>query len=329
MKDMTIPPLSALVADIGGTHARFATANLETLEIKNFKKLKVSDYKSLEVATESYLATLSARPLIAGFAVAGPVEGERISLTNSSWAFTRASMRAVTSADHIAFVNDYEALAYALPRLSENDYQRVGGDLYAEQATKAVVGPGTGLGVAGLTWSRAGWCAIPGEGGHSSFAAADAEEFNILQRMHADFGHVSAEMLISGPGLANAYLILAELQGKQAVKCTTPEIVERALTRKDPIAVKVMELFAGWLGRFAGDAALFFGSRGGMYIGGGIAPRILNFLTAGDFRKGFDSKGRMTDYMKAIPIYVIVTDEAGLRGAAAVLAMKKNGDARI
>ena len=113
----------------------------------------------------------------------------------------------------------------------------------------------------------------------------------ILQRMRADFGHVSAEMLISGPGLAKAYLILAELQGRQAVKCATPEIVERALSRDDPVAVKVVELFACWLGRFAGDAALFFGARGGMYIGGGIAPRILNVLTAGHFRKGFEFQG--------------------------------------
>ncbi|MDP1700265.1 MAG: glucokinase [Aestuariivirga sp.] len=325
---MINPRPIALVADIGGTHARFALANLKTLEIQNFKKLKVSDYSSLEAATESYLATLSFRPLVAGFAVAGPVGGERISLTNSSWSFTREAMRAVTATDYIAFVNDYEALAYALPRLSENDYQRVGGDLSAGQATKAVVGPGTGLGVAGLTWSRAGWCAIPGEGGHSSFAVADDEEFMILQRMHTEFGHISAEMLISGPGLASAYQILTELQGKQAVKCTTPEIVERALSRNDPVAVKVVELFASWLGRFAGDAALFYGARGGMYIGGGIAPRILDVLTVGDFRKGFDSKGRMTEYMKSIPIYVIVTDEAGLRGAAAFLSIAYEVEAR-
>ena len=143
----------------------------------------------------------------------------------------------------------------------------------------------------------------------------------ILQRMRADFGYVSAEMLISGPGLAKAYLILAELQGRQAVKCASPEIVERALSRDDPVAVKVMELFACWLGRFAGDAALFFGARGGMYIGCGIAPRILDVLTAGHFREGFESKGRMTEYMKAIPVHVIVTDEAGLRGAAVLLSM--------
>ena len=143
---MINPRPIALVADIGGTHARFALANLETLEIQNFKKLKVSDYESLEAATASYLATLSFRPLIASFAVAGPVGGERISLTNSSWSFTREAMRAVTATDHIAFVNDYEALAYALPRLSESDYRGIGGEPSAKQATKAVVGPGTGLG---------------------------------------------------------------------------------------------------------------------------------------------------------------------------------------
>ena len=126
---MINPRPIALVADIGGTHARFALANLETLEIQNFKKLKVSDYKSLEAATASYLATLPFRPLIAGFAVAGPVGGERISLTNSSWSFTREAMRAVTATDHITFVNDYEALAYALPALSENDCRGIGGEL--------------------------------------------------------------------------------------------------------------------------------------------------------------------------------------------------------
>ena len=157
-------------------------------------------------------------------------------------------------------------------------------------------------------------------GGHVSFAVENVEEFEILTRLRREFGHVSAERLISGPGLSHVYSILCEMSGQSPVKLSAAEIVERTQNGTDLVAKKTTELFAEWLGRFAGDDALMFGAQGGVYIAGGIPPRILDVLIAGRFRKGFESKGRMTDYVKRIPTFVIVIEDAGLKGAAAILA---------
>ncbi len=309
----------ALVADIGGTYARFALADISTMEIREYRKYKVSECESLEAAVTRYLASVARRPARACFAIAGPVGGDVIRLTNANWSFTRAGLRDATGAEVVVFANDYEALAHSLPYLTGGEMCKIGSGTAEAQATKAAVGPGTGLGVAALYWSESGWSAISGEGGHISFAAENAEEFEILNRLRHDVGHVSAERLISGPGLSQTYAILGEMSGRAPEKLGAAEIVERARNGTDPVAIKTVGLFAEWLGRFAGDAALMFGARGGVYVAGGVAPRILDVLIAGRFRLGFESKGRMTDYMKRIPTHVILIDDAGLRGAAAML----------
>ncbi len=313
----------ALVADIGGTHARFALADVYTRELHVIRKFKVSDFGSLEAAAAGYLTAISERPAAACFAIAGPVGDEPIRLTNANWSFSRAALAASIGIDSVVVVNDFEALAHGLPHLGGTDVLQIGGEQTREQATKAVVGPGTGLGVAGLVWSPTGWRSVSGEGGHVTFAAETAEEFSILERLRSQFGHVSAERLLSGAGLADLYRILRDLDGRVSAGLTAPEVVAHAAASDDPFAVKAVELFAGWLGRFAGDVALMFGAQGGVYIAGGIPPRILDVLTAGHFRAGFNSKGRMTDYLRRIPVYVIVTDDAGLRGAAAVLCNRR------
>jgi glucokinase len=317
---MTRSASLALVADIGGTHARFALADIDTREIHQYGRFKVSEFDSLEAAATNYLASVAHRPTRACFAIAGPVSGNEIRLTNANWSFTRAGVRDATGVSFLSFVNDYEALAHSLPLLTDRDYRQIGGEDSVEHATKAVVGPGTGLGVAALAWSQTGWTAISGEGGHVSFAVENVEEFEILTRMRREFGHISAERLISGPGLSHVYSVLCEMSGQSPAKLSAAAIVERTQNGMDPVAKKTTELFAEWLGRFAGDAALMFGAHGGVYVAGGIPPRILGVLITGRFRKGFESKGRMTDYVKRIPTYVIVIEDAGLKGAAAILA---------
>lgn len=310
----------ALVADIGGTHARFALADIHSGEIQQYKRFKVSEFELLEAAAKIYLASVAHRPARACFAIAGPVGGDEIHLTNANWSFTRAGVREATGVSFLAFVNDYEALAHALPLLTDREFRQIGGKGSVERATKAVVGPGTGLGAAALAWSQSGWAAISGEGGHVTFAVESVEEFEIITRLRRDSGHVSAERLISGQGLSHVYSVLCEMSGQSPANLSAAAIVERTQNGTDPVARKTTELFAEWLGRFAGDAALMFGAQGGVYIAGGIPPRILDILIAGRFRKGFESKGRMTDYAKRIPTYVIVIEDAGLKGAAAILA---------
>jgi len=308
----------ALVADVGGTNARFALADLRSRKLYEIKKLKVSDFGSLEAVSAAYLSAISSTPEFACFAIAGPVGGERCKLTNANWSFTPSSIRQATGVRKIAFVNDYDAQAQALPDLTASDLRQIGGGTAAEGSAKAVVGPGTGLGVAGLVRLQGDWTTIVGEGGHVTFAAETDEDFEIFRRLQGNFLRVSAERVISGPGLSLVFDTVCEINGLSTPRLAAEGVVERARSGTDPIAQKVTELFAKWLGRFAGDVALTLGASGGVYIAGGIPPRMLDILTAGGFRAGFEAKGRMTELMKHTPTYVVLNDEAGLRGAAAI-----------
>jgi glucokinase len=315
-------PRTALVADIGGTNARLAIADLDSLQLSNAVSLRRARFPSLQAVAESYLGGIGARPRRASIAVAGPVVGDTIRLTNSPWSFGRNEMRTALGLDDLLILNDFEALAHALPHLQASELRQIGGAAPADRAPKVVLGPGTGLGVAGLVWSPSGWVAVASEGGHASLAVEDAREFAVLERLVAGRGRVSVERVASGPGLTDIYRSLAEMAGRAAATVTFPEeVVQRALGGSDPIAGEALELFMTWLGRFAGDAALYFGARGGVYLGGGIAPKMVDALAAGPFRLAFEAKGRMADYLAPIPVYVIlIGSQAALKGAAAALA---------
>jgi glucokinase len=314
-------PRTALVADIGGTNARLAVANLDTLELANPVSLRRERFPSLEAVAESYLKGVADRPSAAAFAVAAPVVGETIKLTNSPWSFHREALRTALGLDELLVLNDFEALAHALPNLAASDLQQIGGVAPVEHAPKVVLGPGTGLGVAGLVWSPSGWVAVASEGGHASLAVKDAREFAMLERLIRGRERLSVEGVVSGPGLAQTYRVLAEMAGRPVAPLEAPEVVQRALGGDDPFAKEALERFAVWLGRFAGDVALLFGARGGVYIGGGIAPKMIDALSAGTFRQAFEAKGRMTSYLGPIPVYVImIGTKAALKGAGAALA---------
>jgi glucokinase len=324
----TGPPRTALVADIGGTNARLAIADLATLQLTDPVSLRRAGFPSLEAVAEHYLSRVAERPRAAAIAVAGPVTGDNIRLTNSPWSFGREEMRAALDLDDLLILNDFEALAHALPHLAPSELMQIGGGAPAEHAPKAVLGPGTGLGVAGLVWTPSGWVAVASEGGHISLAVEDAREFAVLERLTTGRERLSVERVVSGPGLADVYRALAEMAGQPEPAVDTPEaVVQRAAEGDDPVAEEAMERFAIWLGRFAGDAALVFGARGGVYLGGGIAPKLAGALTTGAFRRAFDAKGRMAAYVGAIPVYVIlIGSRAALKGAAAALAARlRNG----
>lgn len=305
-----------LVADIGGTNARFAVANAETLELTRLGQMLCFDHATIETAIGEFLAKLADKPRCAALAVAAPVWGDHVQLTNSHWSFRTSELRLALGLDELLVVNDFEALALALPTLTLSELHQIGGIAPLEQATKVALGPGTGLGVGGLVWYSGRWIPVAGEGGHMSLAAFGEHELAVVSQFREGRGHVSAEQPISGPGLRELYRFLLSAGGPDASNSDEVDVVGRALGGEDQIAEDALRLFTVWLGRFAGDIALAFGARGGVYIGGGIAPKITAELSKGPFRDAFDQHGRMSGYLASIPVYVILSEFATLRGVA-------------
>ena len=311
----------ALVGDIGGTNIRFAITDIDELTISDFALLSSGDFQDPLEALGKYLKTVPNKPSMVGLAIAGPVTGDQAKMVNRPWTFDRKSVADAVGAEVVHFVNDFEALALALPHLTSYELHQIGGGAVAEGAAKAVLGPGTGLGVAGLIHSPAGWVAIGGEGGHVSFGATDREELELFAEVTPDVQERSAEDVISGRGLMGLYRAIARRHSQEPAAANPPDIVEEALTKNDPVAREALEQFAVWLGRFAGDVGLTYGARGGVYLAGGIAPNMVEILQAGGFRKAFEQKERLAPYLAKIPVFVIKTGaDAGLRGAAVALA---------
>lgn len=316
------PPPRALVADIGGTNARFALADLETLELSQIRQYVCAEHDGIASVAEVYLKALKESPRHGAVAVAGPVTGEEIKITNSAWSFTAQEARRAAGLDDLVMLNDFEALAVSLPHLRADELHRIGGGDPVPHAAKVVLGPGTGVGVAGLVWSGSGWVAVPGEGGHITLTAHSAREFELIERLRAGRDHLSADRVLSGPGLVNLYRVIADSHGRRAEPLQPNDVLIRGLAGSDPIAVEALAMLVGWLGGFAGDAALLFGARGGVYLGGAIARKIVRVLSAGDFRKAFEAKGRMRSFLAPIPVSVILAEFAALRGAAVALRAK-------
>jgi glucokinase len=311
---------SALVADIGGTNARFAMVDLDDLVVPNFETYPCANFGSLAEAASAFVKNTGAKPSAAAFGIAGPVTGNRGVITNLSWTMTTDELAAATGAKSALLVNDFEALALSVQLMSAPDLRQLGGGPAVERATKGVVGPGTGLGVGGLVWSASRWMPIPGEGGHTSFAAETVEEMQLLSAVAPQFEHFSNERVVSGPGLVNLYICFSARHGvtlKERVGAN--EITRRALANEDPVATETLDFFVKALGRIAGDTALMLGAQGGVYLGGGIPPKILDFLAKPAFRQAFEAKGRLTAFLQPIPVYVMLARDAGLRGAAVAL----------
>ncbi|MCB1771910.1 MAG: glucokinase, partial [Candidatus Competibacteraceae bacterium] len=245
--------------------------------------------------------------------------GDRIEFTNSPWSFSTKATQQELGLERLEILNDFTALALSLPLLAPDERRAVGAGESVADAPIALIGPGTGLGVSGLVWSGAHWIPLQTEGGHVTFSPVDEREWQIGRILHRQFGHVSPERLLSGPGLVNLYHALAELEGWSLETLTPADITDRALTGTCSHCREVVELFCGALGTAAGNLAITLGARGGVYIGGGIAPRLGDFFDQSTFRRRFEERGRFSDYLAAIPTWVITAANPALRGVAAAL----------
>ena len=310
-----------LVGDIGGTHARFASIERAGAGLSRPSIHECADFAGVRELLRHRLATLPGQPpAVCALGVATPVTGDLIHMTNLPWSFSIAELRAELGLARLLVVNDYEALALALPTLGADELVGLGGGPGVAAANRAVLGPGTGLGVGGLVRAGAAWRPVIGEGGHVTLAAADDLEADVLRILRRRFGHVSAERVLSGPGLVNLYRALCEIGASAAEAIEPPEITRRALAGEDRACALTVARFLGWLGAVAGDLALTLGARGGVYVGGGIAPQLATAIAASSFRERFESKGRYRSYLAAVPTWLIAgASDVALRGAALAL----------
>ncbi|MEV4102798.1 glucokinase [Nonomuraea sp. NPDC049649] len=311
---MTAPGLPWLVADIGGTNARFGLVTAPGAAPSQVAVMPGAGYPTLSDAVAAYLAEHAggARPGAACLAVAGPIDGDRYQLTNSPWA---GSVRDL-DVPYAKLLNDFEALAVSLPHLGAGELVSLGGPA-PSHGVKAVLGPGTGLGVGGLVPAGQGWVALPGEGGHVTVPAADDRELEIVRALRAEgLDQVVAEHVLSGPGLARLHRALARVHGADAPPLVAAEIVARL---DDPLCSETVEVFCGMLGSFAGNVALTLGARGGVYLGGGVLPRIVERVCASSFRARFTANPDMSAYLSGIGTSLIVAAQPALTGAAAWL----------
>jgi glucokinase len=308
-----------LIADIGGTYARFA---LETAqgEFTNVASLRCDQFPDFHAAVTAYLKSVpDANVLHAGVAIANPVEGDQVQMTNYSWRFSIEEMRERLGFETLVVVNDFTALAQALPRLSARDLRQVGSGEAKENNVIGLLGSGSGLGVSGLIPSANGWISLGSEGGHTSFSPRDEREIAVLRYAWRQFDHVSFERLLSGPGLELIYRALAEHAGVESQQLAAPEITRRALEDNDVVCASTLEVFCALLGTAAANLAVTLGALGGIYIGGGIVPRLGAYFDKSPFRARFEDKGRFSRYLKAIPTYVITAEQATFLGASAIL----------
>ncbi|MCV2420893.1 glucokinase [Paucibacter sp. DJ2R-2] len=317
-----LPPFEAprLIADIGGTYARFA---LETApgDFSQIASLRCAEHADFHAAVRAYLSGLTGTPHIAhaAIAIANPVEGDQVRMTNYHWQFSIEEMRQRLELDTLVVVNDFTALAMALPRLSPLDVRQVGGGEARMPSVIGLLGSGSGLGVSGLIPAGDGWIALGTEGGHTNFAPRDEREIAILRHAWKQYDHVSFERLLSGPGLELIYRALAEHAGQEAEELDAPKITQRALDTSDPLCVETLEVFCGLLGTAASNLAVTLGALGGVYIGGGIVPRLGEAFDRSSFRARFEDKGRFSDYVAGIPTFVITAEHATFKGASAIL----------
>ncbi len=315
-----------LLADIGGTYARF-TLEIGPGEFTQMASLRCADHADFHAAVRAYLQGLSWQDMggpqqiaHAAIAIANPVEGDRVRMTNYHWQFSIDEMRQRLSLDTLVVVNDFTALAMALPRLAEVDVHQVGGGQARRPSVIGLLGAGTGLGVSGLIPAGEGWIALGTEGGHVNFGPRDEREMDILKFAWKTLDHVSYERLISGPGLELIYKALADRNGMaDAEPLLAPAITQRALEDGDKLCLETLEVFCGLLGTAAANLAVTLGSLGGIYIGGGIVPRLGEYFDRSPFRERFEDKGRFREYVSAIPTFVITAEHATFKGASAIL----------
>jgi glucokinase len=315
-----MPESLALIADIGGTNARFALA--DNSGTRDAKILHAADYPSLAEAAHAYLdmAKPATAPRLGAFDVASPVTGDQVSLTNATWSFSIKALQADLKLERLEVINDFTAVALAVPHLAEADRRQIGGGAPVADEPIGVLGPGTGLGVSGLVPNGGRWAALAGEGGHVTMAAASEREAAVLDRLRHRFQHVSAERVLSGMGLTNLYETLSQLDGIDPVSRDAAAVTDGARTG-DPHCGEAVKVFASMLGTVAGNLALTLGSRGGVHIAGGVVPKLGDLFDGDLFRTRFEAKGRMHPFVAGIPTYLVTHPLPAFLGLRSVLGL--------
>ncbi len=314
-----------LLADIGGTNARFALGVGAGRELREPLTVSVADHPTFTSALQAYLQHVEksgqwqALPSDCCLAVACPVNSEVVTFTNSDWVIHRDEVARSLELPELKIINDFTAIGYAAMDFVEEDWIQVGDGQAQADSPMVVLGPGTGLGVCSVIPGSGGISVVSGEGGHVDFSPVDDEEIEILRLLLTRYGRVSAERLLSGAGLQNIYWALGQLQGTDSRQASPADISVAALTDGDALSAQTLAVFCRVLGGVAGNLALTLGAHGGVYIAGGIVPRVLEYVRASDFRERFVAKGRFREYLNDIPTRLVTRDNPGLYGALGFL----------
>ena len=316
---MTKPCL--LVGDIGGTNARFALADPTSPGFTDATTLNCADFATAEMAIRTYLeAVRASTPDVICLAAAGPIVDDAVRFTNSHWSLDLADLRETFATPSVMLLNDFESIAYSVPFLKSSDCLSIGrppaGDLSNRDFTVGVIGPGTGLGAVGLMRRGDGLFPIVGEAGHVGFAPETQNQLDVLSVLRERFDRVSAERLISGPGIENIYWALTRVHGDKNPPLTAAQIFEKGGDNSDPRAAETVQFFFETLGQVAGNLALTLGAWDGIYIAGGIAKRYPDTIVNSRFRSGFESKGRHRSLLEATPTQLVTLAEPGLLGVS-------------
>jgi glucokinase len=310
-----------LVGDIGATNARFGVMSPDR-ELLHSTTFACADFPEIGDAIRTYLGSRGTLPMpgVGVLAIAAAVTGDQIRMTNHPWSFSVSALRDQLGFSRLIAINDFTAVALAVPHLSASDRMPVGAGAPADGKPIAVLGPGSGLGASGLVPAGPRWTALTAEGGHATMAPATDRENAVLVEMRRRFDHVSAERCLSGPGLVNLYNTLAALDGVPAAPYTAAQITDPETSVRDPLCREATAMFCAMLGTVAGNLALTLGAQGGVYIAGGIVPRLGARFAESEFRQRFEAKGRMRPYLAAIPTYVVTHRLPAFLGCAAALA---------
>ncbi|MBV1776929.1 glucokinase [Burkholderiaceae bacterium DAT-1] len=313
-----------LIGDVGGTNVRLALILEDGASISHEQVLPADDFAGLEEAIRFYCEQHQVKPTAAGIGIATAISGDQVSMTNRDWSFSISEMKSSLGLAVLVVINDFTALANSLPYLPIETLEQVGGGKLDWKQPVALLGPGTGLGVSGLFpyadhQGLLRFQAIRGEGGHVTLPATNEEEDDVIRVLRARFGHVSAERILSGSGLLNLHEALATVR-KQPIDATTPaDITHIGLSQPSSLASQTLDMFCGMLGTVAGNLVLTLGALGGVFIGGGIVPRLGDRFARSPFRERFEDKGRLGQYLNPVPAMLIRAHNPALLGAAAAL----------
>lgn len=306
-----------LVGDIGGTNARFALVESADSSARSFPAVQTADFANIDDAIRAAVLDTGARPATLILAIAGPVAGDEIPLTNCPWVVRPKTLIRDLDFHEVLVLNDFEAQALAVVALGQEHLHQIGGDMQVDGAARLVLGPGTGLGVAGLVHHNGIWIPVPGEGGHMDLGPRTPRDFEVFPHIETIEGRISGEQMLCGRGLVNCYRAVSAADGAAPILDQPAQVTAAALAKTDNHAVEALDLFITCLGRTAGDLALVFMAKGGVYLTGGIAQKVVPALASGKFRAAFDDKAPHSRWISKVPVFVMTHPLAAVEGLAA------------